>query len=143
LQLASDKAGDDAVVIGNILLAKPHDIRRTGCLILLGLGECRTGAYDQCSNDKSELFHISSQYTKKETLNFCDSSPRQGIFSEQKAFLPVPHAIVGITDEGAETMKEYKGSPALDAGLLAAAQASNIMRCRDTARSRPGRCKSD
>jgi ferritin-like metal-binding protein YciE len=32
-------------------------------------------------------------------------------------------AIVGITDEGAEIMDEYKGSPALDAGLLAAAQA--------------------
>ncbi len=32
-------------------------------------------------------------------------------------------AILGITDEGAEIMKEYKGSPALDAGLLAAAQA--------------------
>jgi ferritin-like metal-binding protein YciE len=32
-------------------------------------------------------------------------------------------AIVGITDEGAEIMKEYKGSPALDAGILAAAQA--------------------
>ena len=32
-------------------------------------------------------------------------------------------AIVGITDEGAEIMKEYKGSPALDAGLIAAAQA--------------------
>jgi ferritin-like metal-binding protein YciE len=32
-------------------------------------------------------------------------------------------AIVGITDEGAEVMQEYKGSPALDAGLLAAAQA--------------------
>ena len=32
-------------------------------------------------------------------------------------------AIVGITDEGAEIMSEYKGSPALDAGLLAAAQA--------------------
>ena len=32
-------------------------------------------------------------------------------------------AIVGITDEGAEIIKEYKGSPALDAGLLAAAQA--------------------
>ena len=28
-----------------------------------------------------------------------------------------------ITDEGAEIMDEYKGSPALDAGLLAAAQA--------------------
>ena len=32
-------------------------------------------------------------------------------------------AIVGITEEGAEIMEEYKGSPALDAGLLAAAQA--------------------
>ena len=32
-------------------------------------------------------------------------------------------AIVGITDEGAEIMEEYKGSPALDAGLLGAAQA--------------------
>lgn len=32
-------------------------------------------------------------------------------------------AIVGITDEGTEIMDEYKGSPALDAGLLAAAQA--------------------
>src|ERR1700742_3900979 len=32
-------------------------------------------------------------------------------------------AIIGITDEGAEIMEEYKGMPALDAGLLAAAQA--------------------
>jgi len=32
-------------------------------------------------------------------------------------------AIVGITEEGAEIMTEYKGTPALDAGLLAAAQA--------------------
>ena len=32
-------------------------------------------------------------------------------------------AILGITEEGAEVIKEYKGSPALDAGLLAAAQA--------------------
>ena len=32
-------------------------------------------------------------------------------------------AIVGITDEGAEIMEEYKGSPALDAGLIGAAQA--------------------
>jgi ferritin-like metal-binding protein YciE len=32
-------------------------------------------------------------------------------------------AIMGITEEGAEIMKEYKGSPSLDAGLLAAAQA--------------------
>ena len=32
-------------------------------------------------------------------------------------------AIVGIIEEGQEVMKDYKGSPALDAGLLAAAQA--------------------
>ena len=32
-------------------------------------------------------------------------------------------AIVGIIEEGQEVMKEYKGSPALDPGLLAAAQA--------------------
>ncbi len=32
-------------------------------------------------------------------------------------------AINGITEEGKEIMEEYKGSPALDAGLLAAAQA--------------------
>ena len=32
-------------------------------------------------------------------------------------------AINGITEEGAEIIKEFKGTPALDAGLLAAAQA--------------------
>jgi ferritin-like metal-binding protein YciE len=32
-------------------------------------------------------------------------------------------AIVGLAEEGAEIMKDYKGSPALDAGLIGAAQA--------------------
>ncbi len=32
-------------------------------------------------------------------------------------------AIKGIIEEGEEVMKEYKGTPALDAGMLAAAQA--------------------
>lgn len=32
-------------------------------------------------------------------------------------------AVVGIAEEGAEIMEEYKGAPALDAGLLAVAQA--------------------
>jgi len=32
-------------------------------------------------------------------------------------------AIMGIIEEGQEVMKQYKGMPALDAGLLAAAQA--------------------
>jgi ferritin-like metal-binding protein YciE len=31
-------------------------------------------------------------------------------------------AIIGIIEEGQEVIKEYKGSPALDAGLLSAAQ---------------------
>jgi ferritin-like metal-binding protein YciE len=37
-------------------------------------------------------------------------------------------AIMGIIEEGQEVMKEFKGAPALDAGLLAAAQASSTMR---------------
>jgi ferritin-like metal-binding protein YciE len=32
-------------------------------------------------------------------------------------------AIIGIIEEGQEIMKDYKGTPALDAGLLSAAQA--------------------
>jgi ferritin-like metal-binding protein YciE len=32
-------------------------------------------------------------------------------------------AIVGIVEEGQEIMEDYKGSPALDAGLIGAAQA--------------------
>jgi ferritin-like metal-binding protein YciE len=32
-------------------------------------------------------------------------------------------AIIGIIEEGQEIMKEYKGTPALDAGLISAAQA--------------------
>jgi ferritin-like metal-binding protein YciE len=42
---------------------------------------------------------------------------------EQKPQGKTCAAIVGITAEGAEIMEEYRGSPALDAGLLAAAQA--------------------
>ena len=32
-------------------------------------------------------------------------------------------AVMGVTEQGAVIIEEYKGSPALDAGLLAAAQA--------------------
>jgi ferritin-like metal-binding protein YciE len=42
---------------------------------------------------------------------------------EQRPQAKTCAAINGITEEGAEIMKEYKDSPALDAGLLAAAQA--------------------
>ena len=43
-------------------------------------------------------------------------------------------AIMGILDEGKEIMDEYKGTPALDAGLLAAAQAVETTKSRATAR---------
>ena len=35
----------------------------------------------------------------------------------------MPNAIEGIIEEGAEIMKEFKGAPAYDAGLVSAAQA--------------------
>jgi len=43
LNPAADQTSDDPTSIGNILLAKPHDVRRASCLIIFGLGECRTG----------------------------------------------------------------------------------------------------
>ena len=49
----------------------------------------------------------------------------EDVFDEigEKPQVKTCDAIMGILDEGAEIMDEYKGSPALDAGLLAAAQA--------------------
>jgi ferritin-like metal-binding protein YciE len=41
--------------------------------------------------------------------------------------------MIGLLEEGQEVMKEYKGSPALDAGLLAGAQAVAITKYRATA----------
>src|ERR1700750_924068 len=43
-------------------------------------------------------------------------------------------AIMGIIDEGKEIMSEYKGMPALDAGLLAACKRSSTMKFPDTGR---------
>lgn len=57
---------------------------------------------------------------------------------EKKPQAKTCDAIVGITAEGAEIMKEYKGSPALDAGLLAAAQAVEHYEMSRSARSRHG-----
>src|SRR5664280_652123 len=49
----------------------------------------------------------------------------QGVFKilGKPARVKTCDAIMGITKEGAEIMTDYKGMPALDAGLLAAAQA--------------------
>ena len=43
-------------------------------------------------------------------------------------------AIMGITEEGAEIMEEYKGFPALDAGLPLPRKRSSTMRSRAMAR---------
>jgi ferritin-like metal-binding protein YciE len=40
-------------------------------------------------------------------------------------------AIMGIIEEGSEVMRDFRGTPALDAGLLAAAQAVETMRSLD------------
>jgi hypothetical protein len=58
LQPAFQKTGYDESTIGNGLPTKPHDIGRAGCLIFLGLRECRPGGHDQCSQNKYELFHL-------------------------------------------------------------------------------------
>ena len=42
---------------------------------------------------------------------------------EKRAQAKPCHAIIGLVEEGQEVMKDFKGSDALDAGLLAAAQA--------------------
>jgi ferritin-like metal-binding protein YciE len=48
-------------------------------------------------------------------------------------------AIIGIIEEGQEIMKEYKGSPALDAGLSRPPRPWNTMKSRATARFVRGR----
>ena len=52
-------------------------------------------------------------------------------------------AIIGITDEGAEIMKEYKGSPALDAGLLRQPKRLSTMKSRAMAHSKRGQASLD
>ena len=42
---------------------------------------------------------------------------------DKKAQGKTCHAIIGLAEEGAEVIEEFKGSPAIDAGLIGAAQA--------------------
>ena len=59
----------------------------------------------------------------RETKGQIDRLEQVFAIIQQKPHGKTCAAIVGITKEGAEIMREYKGSPALDPGLLAAAQA--------------------
>jgi ferritin-like metal-binding protein YciE len=60
---------------------------------------------------------------RKETEGQVDRLERVFEIIEEKAAGKKCPAILGIIDEGNEIAKEFKGSPALDAGLLSAAQA--------------------
>ena len=53
------------------------------------------------------------------------------------------HAIMGLVEEGQEVMQEFKGSDALDAGLLAAAQAVEHYEISRYGTLRPGPSRSD
>ena len=63
------------------------------------------------------------QKHERETAAHVDRLEQVFAMIDKKPQAKTCAAIVGITDEGAEIMEEYKGSSALDAGLLAAAQA--------------------
>jgi ferritin-like metal-binding protein YciE len=71
------------------------------------------------SDDLREAFEKHEKETEEQV------SRLEQIFEiiEEKAAGKKCPAIDGIIEEGQEIAKEYKGSPALDAGLLAAAQA--------------------
>ena len=72
---------------------------------------------------RSEELKAAFEKHRGETEGQVDRLEQVFAMIEQKPQGKTCAAIVGITEEGAEIMEEYKGSPALDAGLLAAAQA--------------------
>ena len=72
---------------------------------------------------QSEELKEAFEKHRKETEDQVERLDRVFEEIDKKAQGKTCAAIVGITDEGAEIMKSYKGSPALDAGLLSAAQA--------------------
>ena len=73
----------------------------------------------------AEALELRTAFTKHELETEGQVQRLESIFRliEQPAKGKKCDAIEGLLDEGKEIMKEYKGTPALDAGLLAAAQA--------------------
>ncbi len=80
----------------------------------------------------SDALKAAFQKHQRETAGQIDRLEQVFALIDKKPQAKTCDAIVGITDEGAEIMGEYKGSPALDAGLLAAAQAVEHYEIRDT-----------
>jgi ferritin-like metal-binding protein YciE len=72
---------------------------------------------------QSEELTAAFQKHHKETEGHVERLEQVFQLIDKKPQAKTCEAIMGITKEGAEIIEEYKGSPALDAGLLAAAQA--------------------
>jgi ferritin-like metal-binding protein YciE len=68
---------------------------------------------------------LKAAFEKHESETEAQVERLEGVFAEidESPRGKTCDAIMGILEEGQEIMKEYKGMPALDAGLLAAAQA--------------------
>jgi ferritin-like metal-binding protein YciE len=68
---------------------------------------------------------LKAAFEKHETETEAQVERLEGVFAEidESPRGKTCDAIMGILEEGQEIMKDYKGMPALDAGLLAAAQA--------------------
>ncbi len=73
----------------------------------------------------AQAHELKAAFQKHEVQTKEHVAQLEKVFSEidQVARGKTCDAILGIMEEGQEMMKEYKGMPALDAGLLAAAQA--------------------
>jgi ferritin-like metal-binding protein YciE len=73
----------------------------------------------------SESDELKAAFEKHESQTEQHVERLEQVFEEidAKPQVKTCDAILGIIAEGQEVMKEYKGAPALDAGLLAAAQA--------------------
>ena len=72
---------------------------------------------------QSEELQAAFEKHEGETEGQVDRLEKVFALIEQPAKGKTCDAINGIVEEGKEIMKEFRGSPALDAGLLAAAQA--------------------
>jgi ferritin-like metal-binding protein YciE len=71
----------------------------------------------------SEELRAAFEHHEKETENHVARLEQVFEQIDQSPRGKTCEAILGIIEEGQEIMKDYKGAPALDAGLLAAAQA--------------------
>ncbi|HET7330205.1 ferritin-like domain-containing protein, partial [Dyella sp.] len=80
-----------------------------------------TLAEDDSSSDAPKSVHKQSEGPRRHAY---DRAARTDLRTRWKSGAPKKcDAIEGILDEGKEIMEEYEGMPAIDAGLLAAAQA--------------------